>query len=33
MTEILGSILVVGFTQEFLKYAAVRYSIYYSSRV
>src|SRR5512133_1771419 len=30
-TEILGSILVVGFTQEFLKYAAVRFSIYYSS--
>lgn len=30
-TEILGGILVVGFTQEFLKYAAVRYSIYYSS--
>jgi RsiW-degrading membrane proteinase PrsW (M82 family) len=26
--NILGSILVVGFTQEFLKYAAVRYSIY-----
>ena len=31
LTEILGSILVVGFTQEFLKYAAVRFSIYYSS--
>jgi RsiW-degrading membrane proteinase PrsW (M82 family) len=30
-TEILGSILVVGFTQEFLKFAAVRFSIYYSS--
>jgi protease PrsW len=30
LTEILGSILVVGFTQEFLKYAAVRYSIFYS---
>ncbi len=30
-TEILGSILVVGFTQEFLAYAAVRFSIYYSS--
>jgi RsiW-degrading membrane proteinase PrsW (M82 family) len=29
--EILGSILVVGVTQEFLKYAAVRYSIYYSN--
>lgn len=28
---ILGGILVVGFTQEFLKYAAVRYSIYLSS--
>lgn len=27
---ILGSILVVGFTQEFLKYAAVRYSIFNS---
>jgi len=26
--NLLGSILVVGFTQEFLKYAAVRYSIY-----
>ena len=26
--NILGSILVIGFTQEFLKYAAVRYSIY-----
>jgi len=26
--NILGSVLVVGFTQEFLKYAAVRYSIY-----
>ncbi len=26
--NVLGSILVVGFTQEFLKYAAVRYSIY-----
>jgi len=31
VTEILGSILIVGFIQEFLKYAAVRYSIYYSS--
>lgn len=28
---ILGGILVVGFTQEFLKYAAVRYSIYHSN--
>jgi len=27
-SNILGSILVVGFTQEFLKYVAVRYSIY-----
>jgi RsiW-degrading membrane proteinase PrsW (M82 family) len=26
--NLLGSILVIGFTQEFLKYAAVRYSIY-----
>lgn len=31
LTTILGSILVVGFTQEFLKYAAIRYSIYNSS--
>jgi RsiW-degrading membrane proteinase PrsW (M82 family) len=31
LTTILGSILVVGFTQEFLKYAAVRYSIYRTS--
>jgi RsiW-degrading membrane proteinase PrsW (M82 family) len=30
MSVILGGILVVGFTQEFLKYAAVRYSIYNS---
>jgi len=30
-TEILGSILIIGFIQEFLKYAAVRYSIYYSA--
>jgi len=30
LTTILGSILVVGFIQEFLKYAAVRYSIYSS---
>ena len=30
LTEILGSILVVGFTQEFLKYVAVRFSIYNS---
>jgi len=27
---IIGGILVVGFTQEFLKYAAVRFSIYHS---
>jgi protease PrsW len=31
MTSILGGILVVGFTQEFLKYAAVRYSVYRSA--
>lgn len=30
VTHILGSILVVGFTQEFLKFAAVRFSIYHS---
>lgn len=30
-TKIVGGILVVGFTQEYLKYAAVRYSIYNSS--
>ncbi|NOH00807.1 MAG: PrsW family intramembrane metalloprotease [Chloroflexi bacterium] len=30
LTIIVGGILVVGFTQEFLKYAAVRYSIYNS---
>lgn len=30
LTTILGSILVVGVVQEFLKYAAVRYSIYQS---
>jgi RsiW-degrading membrane proteinase PrsW (M82 family) len=29
--NLLGSILVVGFTHEFLKYAAVRYSIYPSA--
>ncbi len=28
LVTLLGSILVVGFVQEFLKYAAVRYSIY-----
>jgi RsiW-degrading membrane proteinase PrsW (M82 family) len=27
-TQILGAILVVGFTHEFLKYAAVRFSVY-----
>jgi RsiW-degrading membrane proteinase PrsW (M82 family) len=27
-THIIGAILVVGITQEFLKYAAVRYSVY-----
>ncbi len=31
LSAILGGILVVGFTQEFLKYAAVRYSIYNSA--
>jgi hypothetical protein len=31
-TQIIGSILVVGVVQEFLKYAAVRYSIYYSAK-
>lgn len=30
ISTILGGILVVGFTQEFLKYAAVRYSVYHS---
>jgi RsiW-degrading membrane proteinase PrsW (M82 family) len=30
-TTILGGILVVGFVQEFLKYAAVRYSVYNSA--
>ncbi len=28
LTHIVGAILVVGITQEFLKYAAVRYSVY-----
>jgi RsiW-degrading membrane proteinase PrsW (M82 family) len=28
LTHIVGSILVIGITQEFLKYAAVRYSVY-----
>lgn len=31
VSTILGSILVVGFTQEFLKYAAVRFSVFNSS--
>lgn len=31
LTTILGGILIVGFVQEFLKYAAVRYSIYNSA--
>ncbi len=31
LTTILGSILVMGFVQEFLKYAAVRFSVYKSS--
>jgi RsiW-degrading membrane proteinase PrsW (M82 family) len=30
LSTILGGILIVGFTQEFLKYAAVRYTIYRS---
>lgn len=29
VTAILGSILVIGFVQEFLKYAAVRYTVFY----
>lgn len=31
LVTLLGSILIVGFVQEFLKYAAVRYSVYNSS--
>jgi len=31
LTNVLGSILVIGFVQEFLKYAAVRYSVYLST--
>lgn len=31
LSRILGSILVIGFVQEFLKYAAVRYSVYSSA--
>jgi RsiW-degrading membrane proteinase PrsW (M82 family) len=30
LVNLLGSILIVGFVQEFLKYAAVRYSVYLS---
>jgi len=30
MTTLIGGILVVGFTQEFIKYAAVRYTMYHS---
>jgi RsiW-degrading membrane proteinase PrsW (M82 family) len=30
-TDLLGSILVIGFVQEFLKYGAVRYSVYPSA--
>jgi protease PrsW len=30
MTTLIGGILVVGFTQEFIKYAVVRYTIYNS---
>jgi protease PrsW len=30
-TNLLGAILVIGFTQEFLKYAAVRFSVYHSA--
>jgi protease PrsW len=31
LTTILGSILVIGFVQEFLKYAAVRYTVFRSA--
>jgi RsiW-degrading membrane proteinase PrsW (M82 family) len=31
LVTLLGSILIVGFVQEFLKYAAVRYSVYNST--
>jgi RsiW-degrading membrane proteinase PrsW (M82 family) len=31
LTQIVGSILIVGVVQEFLKYAAVRYSIYHAT--
>jgi len=31
LTEIAGSVLLIGFVQMFLIYAAVRYSIYYST--
>jgi len=30
-SNLIGTILVIGFTQEFLKYAAVRYSVYLST--
>jgi RsiW-degrading membrane proteinase PrsW (M82 family) len=30
MTTLIGGILVVGFTQEFIKYATVRYTMYHS---
>ena len=30
VTQLLGGILVIGFTQEFLKYATVRFSVYQS---
>ncbi len=31
LTNILGAILVVGFTQEYLKYAALRFTVFYTS--
>jgi RsiW-degrading membrane proteinase PrsW (M82 family) len=31
LTHIAGAVLVIGFVQEFLKYAAVRYSVYMTS--
>jgi RsiW-degrading membrane proteinase PrsW (M82 family) len=31
LVTLLGSILIIGFVQEFLKYAAVRYSVYNSA--
>lgn len=33
LTEILASILLIGFTQMFLIYAAVRFSVYYSNEL